>query len=134
MSPAKAIATYLQSQSVGTLGATSGWALAYSTEPDAPPNAITIFDTGGPAPDTDQQNVLRPTIQVRVRSTGNAAGYDAAYAKHQAIRDLLINLSGVTMSGIRVACVSMRSDILSIGRDDNDRHVLTANYQLLSGR
>lgn len=126
MSPALAIATYLQTQGVGLFTATdNGWKLTVSTEPSSPANAITIYDTGGLGADTDEQNVFRSLVQVRVRGMD----YADAYAKQEEIRNLLIIPSPVQVPGAGFIGIFAQTDILGIGRDDNDRFVFTANYR-----
>lgn len=126
MTPAKDIADMLVSSGVGVFAAESGWSINVSREPVSPDTAITIYDTGG-GPDVNVDiNMRQPTIQVRVR------GYDypEAYAKHEEIRSALCIPTFRDQGDHRYVGVWMQSDILSIGRDDNDRHLLTANYRI----
>lgn len=117
-SPAYTIARYLEAQGFGE------WAhnINVSLEPSEPVECITLYDTGGSDPDTDDQNLFNKTIQIRVRSLD----YLGAYSKLEQIRDLLINN---TITGINA--IWMQGDILYIGRDDNDRHLFTTNFRLL---
>lgn len=121
-SPALEITEYLQTQGEGTIGATSGWALSTGMEPDAPDNAITVYDTGGQAPDNDDQSIERYTVQVRIRSYG----YSSAYAKLQSIKSTLIAAS----FGSFVA-VWAQSEPGLIGKDDNDRFLFTINFEAM---
>ena len=57
--------------------------------------------------------------------------YQAAYDKQREIRAALIELSSVVMDGSRYLGIVMISDILVIGRDDNDRFLMTANYRVI---
>lgn len=131
MSPAHLIALYLASNGAGTFGGAAKWSINVSREPVNPPEAVTLYDTGGEGPDTDELDLLGPTFQVRVRGPN----YAEAYAKHEAIRDLLILDQPITVTppGASVPAefigIVMQSDILAIGRDENDRHLLTANYR-----
>lgn len=126
-STADDLAGYLDANSVGTLAAATGWSISFGMEPASPETAITLYDTGGLEPDTDQLDVLRPSIQVRVRGSD----YRAAYAKQVAIRDLLHAMPETVIEGTLYLAVTASSDILSIGRDDNDRFILTANYRVM---
>ena len=121
-SPAYLVASYLDSVDQGTLGTD----LFVSTEPAGPDSTVTLYDTGGQEPEPDQ-DLWRPTIQVRVRDKD----YLAAYGKQQSIRDTLIGPPGFTQGGYRVLGVFPSSDVIAIGRDDNDRFRLTLNYRLL---
>lgn len=125
-SPAHDLARYLVSQGVGALGGTAQWAISIAAEAEVPDDVVTLYDTGGLEPDTDELDLTRPSVQVRVRSKD----YPGAYSKQLAIRDLLTLPNRITVSGGSVfLLVAMSSDIMSIGRDDNGRHVLTANYR-----
>jgi hypothetical protein len=130
-SPAHDIALHIAGAGLGTFGGASGWAISVGTEPASPETTITVYDTGGEGPDTDQLDIERQTIQVRVRSAKESGAYQAAYDKQRAIRAVLINLSGVVMDGSRYLGIVMTSEILTIGRDDNDRFLMTANYRVI---
>lgn len=127
-STAKEIMQYLADNGVGAIAATSGWSLGVSREIERPDTAITLYDTGGGEPNPDIE-LYESTFQVRVRGRD----YLAAYDKQQEIRDLLI-LPTVRQLGenglTRYIGIWMQSDILNIGRDDNDRILLTANYRV----
>ena len=116
MSPAHTLALHLESLGLGTIGQD----LHISREPASPDFVTTLYDTGGDEADTDELDIMRPTIQVRVRSFD----YAQAHARHLSIRDAL----HFTDSGFMG--VFMTTDVISIGRDDNDRHLLTSNYAI----
>lgn len=117
-SPAYTIARYLETQGFGE------WAndINVSLEPSEPVECITLYDTGGQDPDSDEQDVFNKTIQIRIRTLN----YLETYTKLEQIRDLLINQTIAGINGIW-----MQGDILYIGRDDNDRHLFTTNFRLL---
>lgn len=127
MSPAHAVALYLASQGVGTFGGSASWSINVSREPVSPVDAVTLYDTGGPGPDTDDMDVFFNTFQVRVRS----ANYASAHSKQEQIRGLLLAHPSFLHEDVRYA-VNMETDIMHLGRDDNDRHLLTANYRVIS--
>lgn len=129
-SPAHDLALFLAAQGVGQFGSQSIWSINVSREPASPDGTITLYDTGGEGPDTDELDLLRGTIQVRVRSLD----FPAAYTKHEEIRDLLILSQPINTGESIFIGIFMTSDILSVGRDDNDRHILTANYRALRER
>jgi hypothetical protein len=117
-SPAYTIARYLETEGFGE------WAndINVSLEPNEPVECITLYDTGGQDPDSDEQDVFNKTIQIRVRTLN----YLETYTKLEQIRDLLIKQTIAGINGIW-----MQGDILYIGRDDNDRHLFTTNFRLL---
>ncbi len=123
-SPAVDLAKYIAARGVGTWAADSGWSINVASEPASPETAITFYDTSGGEPDTDELDVFRPSFQVRVRSSN----YQDAYAKQVAIRDLLI-YDPIETDDYLFSLIVMTSDILPLGRDANNRHLLVANYR-----
>lgn len=122
-SPAHDVIQYLVDQSIGALGGETQWSLHLAVEPDAPANVITIYDTGGGEPDTDQHDG-RPTFQVRVR----AASYQEGYTKQVAIREALTEPAEIVAEDSRML-IFAETEIIPIGRDDSNRHLFTANYR-----
>ena len=124
--PSHAIAIHLDANGVGTLGATSGWRLAANVEEATPDDAITVYDTGGSAPVLFDEQLTAPTIQVRTRSHDYAGAYD----KQREAFGVLNAIINQVIDGNRYLGAWLTSDIIHIGRDENDRHLLTANYQI----
>lgn len=129
-STAYEVAQYLDANGVGGFASSASWSINVSREPVAPVDAITIYDTPGLEPDTDELDLLKPGFQVRVR----CADYLQGFAKQEAIRDLLILPSTLTLSGTRYVSIVMSIDINSIGRDEEDRHLLVASYRTIKER
>jgi hypothetical protein len=130
------IARYLVAQGLGVLGGDADWGIHVNVEPAAPHRVITVYATdglGSDGPDTDELDILRVAFQVRTRSgrlgeTGNV--YSEAFAKQEAIRDKLILPNGpLVTANSTFHFISMTSDIVPIGRDENDRHLIVANYR-----
>ena len=136
ISPAAIIANYLKDE----LGYTLGSDLFVGKEPVSPDNCVTIYDTGGRdplhtlCPDTTT-NVWRPSIQVRVRNTS----YPAAYKILDTIAKLLPTItaykitstdSGHTLADI-INQVIVRTAIVPLGQDENNRAILTQNFDLM---
>ena len=86
--------------------------------------------SGGLEPDTDQLDLLRPTVQVRTRSLNFAS----SFAKHEAIRNLLTLPGRIVTADSTFVMINLDTEITDIGRDDNDRHILTANYRMIRER
>jgi len=121
-SPAHDIAEYLEDQGVDTT-------VYVNEEPDSPDNCVTIYDTQGAEPPLQDIELYEPTIQVRVRNTDHATGYQ----KMREIVDLLILPTTRDLGAsddTRYIGIWATTDILSIGRDDNNRHVFTSNYRI----
>lgn len=124
-SAAEDIARFLESSSVGEFGGTNDWAIYAGSEPQTPTNCITIYEYAGEEPDTDELDVFRPGIQVRVRGLD----YATAYAKHEVIRDLMIlpRTGFDAVSSHFLVMLTMNPALLE--RDNNDRYVLVASYR-----
>ena len=127
-SPAHTLALYLDDQSIGTFGTD----ISVSNEPASPDDTITLYDVPGRQPllygdpDTGAGATFRPEIQVRVRGSS----YPACWDKQETIRGLFHRLIGETIHDAHIVGVWMLSDIQSLGRDDNNRYRLTANYSI----
>lgn len=93
-------------------------------EPDTPHNVVTIYDTSGwpPDPKLDYEN---PTAQVRVRNKAYTTGWDLAHDIMQAIH----NKNEETWNGTRYLAVFADSDVLFIGRDEDERFIFTVNFR-----
>lgn len=124
-SPAHDIALELQGQGTGAIGADSGWSIAVAQEPSEPPTAITLYDTESPS-EYEDLGFTQARFQVRVRGPS----YVDAYEKQQAIRDWLVTATNFDRSGFRYMGIDMLGQINSIGRDENNRYLLTSNYRL----
>lgn len=130
--PAHALALFLEAEGLGTFAGDSGWSINAGEEPASPDDTITIYDTPGREPllygepDTGANATYRPAVQVRVRSYD----YPGAYDQQEAIRALFHKQTGVDIDNTRVVGIWLTSDIQSLGRDDNNRYRLTANYRL----
>lgn len=128
MNTARNVAHLLENQNFGTFANTGAWAISIGLEPDRPDSAITIYDTGGDSPDTDEMDLNRLTFQVRVR----ARDYVLAYAKMKEIRAYLISRGTKTINSTRYIGIYVTSDVASLGLDDNKRQVLTCNFRTIS--
>ena len=123
--PSLDLAKFLAGKSgLGSLHGSDSWSVHVASEPDKPYSVVTIYDTIGTEPDTDELDVFRPSFQVRVRSRD----YTQAFNIQEAVRDLLI-MGPVETETSLFSLIVLSSDILHIGTDDNDLHLLTANYR-----
>lgn len=133
-SPATELADYMAANGIGLRGGDTQFSIHVSREPINPDDVITLYDTGGDAPVAISDELRSRTIQVRIRTV--AAGYVAAMAKHQQIFELLAqpaiedtadpierNIGAHRYTGIWLV-----GEITPIGRDENDRHLIVANY------
>ncbi len=118
------ISQYLTAQALGAYASQEPWGIFVGGEPNKPDDCITIYDTGGTHANADAQ-LWDPTFQVRVRSQR----YMDAYTKAEAIRDLLLVRTAREIEGWHYTGFWLISDIAKIGRDGNDRELLTVNFR-----
>lgn len=93
--------------------------------PNSPDNCICLFDTGGGP--TLQWGYEEPNLQILLRNNTYSTGY-------QEIRDIkyfLNNKTNETQGGVRYISINTRSDILSLGQDDNNRYLWSLNFRIL---
>lgn len=132
--PAMELAQYLADNGVGARGGDAQWGIHVSREPAAPNDVITLYDTGGDPPPAISVTLRSRSIQVRVRAVDYAAGV----AKCEEIFNLLaqpaIEETPTPLQrdiGIhRYIGVWLTGEITHIGRDENDRHLFTTNYEV----
>lgn len=110
----------------------SSLALTFKTDlftvemPGTPDECVCIYDSGGFDP---QPNDLeRPTVQIKVRGTKN--GYSAAYSLAKSIRSELHEYANQTVNSTRYIQIYAQGDILYLGKDDNQRPLLSMNFRI----
>jgi hypothetical protein len=117
---------------IGTLGIagvnyseTSDSTLVMNDMPSRPDHCITVVDTGGY--EGDSKLPYDPThVQLIFRSDQNPTWaydtWDAVYAKMHGLRNVVLD-DGTLI----VWCLARQANPVSIGTDDNDRHMFTMN-------
>ena len=108
-------------------GLTEGTNLFISILPELPDAIVAVFDYSGSDP---EQNFAywRPSVQVRVRGAREA--YEAAYQLAMDIRAYLVASHNVTINGSRYIGIWAKGDIISLGRDGNNRPELSVNFAI----
>lgn len=119
--PAKDIADYLETVGLGIVGTSI---FAYG-EPASPDDTITIYDTGGYDPIIPAL-LYSPTVQVRTRSMN----YDTAWGKLLEVQNELLLPTTREIGGSRYIGIWMTGDANSLGRDDNNRWRIVANFRI----
>lgn len=130
MSMAYTVAQLLAVAGIGAFNsqAAGDWSINVGVEPANPNKTITLYDTGGDGPDTDEMDVDRKTIQVRVRAHSRA---DASAKIHE-VRAYLLTREEKISGSKRLFGAFVTSDAAEIGRDDNGRSIFTVNFRTLS--
>jgi len=123
--PATDIATLLDGVS-GT-GLAQGTNLFVSVLPETPDAIVAVFDYSGSDPEQNFE-YWRPSVQVRVR--GAREDYETVYQLAIAIRAYLVALHNTTIGDTRYIGIWAKGDIMSLGRDNNNRPELSINFQI----
>ena len=106
----------------------TGWNGVEDHMPDSPDKIVAITPTGGAQPELSV-TVRYPTFQVRVRGVKTSAGYDAMKAKMEEIYQSLLVIANETVNSVVYAYVIPSSDVLSMGRDKNNRPEISRNFR-----
>lgn len=122
------IATYLQDQSIGTIG-TDIFVGYMPDTTDITSNVVSVYDTGGDNPHWDETTFIerRPTFQVACRNNQYLTGHNEI----ETIRNTLNNLSDYDAVDSRYIVVHVQGDILYAGVDDKSRHLFTCNFNTI---
>ncbi len=127
-SPAEGIKDLIVTEGLATFAATSGWGIFIAREPLSPDTVITVYDTGGLAPDP-KWLLDYPSVQIRIR--GAKGEYQAAYVKARQCRDTVLGCPSLDLNGDRWVSIVGLGDIISLGHDDNERPQFTTNFRLI---
>ena len=119
----------LVTSGTGVFAAVTGWGIFIGAEPEKLNTTITIYDTGGPKPETVQNRSVSPLrregIQVRVRGID----YKTAYAKIEAIVNTIVGYGKFAVTTVKYKGVFRTSDILFLEQDDTDHYIWVVNFQ-----
>ena len=97
-SPAVDIAQYISNSGSSYLGLELATDLFVSKMPDSPDACVTLYDTGGIAPQSNYA-YYRPTVMAHMR--GAQGGYQAAYAVGLEILEFIRSIQNETINGTR---------------------------------
>lgn len=122
--PSFDIATFLAAQGAGTVGTD----IFVGMEPASPDLVVTVYDIGGIAP---SPKFLRDEPQVQCKVRGDVNDYQNAWIKAQEVKDILLGAQPQTLNGTDYVLFVQIGDILSLGRDENNRPMITSNWQLV---
>lgn len=130
--PAVKVKDLLVAAGVGTLAATSGWAIHVGGMPDkngVPHTAISVQETGGEA--ANPRFLFEfPHVQVMVR--GAEGDYTAASDKCRDVMDALLGYPGDTdTDGDRWTSITAIGGKNYLGRDQSNRPLFSLNFRII---
>lgn len=120
MSLVSDIATYLQTNGLGTVGTD----IFYSYSPDIDGNVIAVLDTGGPMPSVDIKELKNPTFQVFIRNSDYATGK----ANLDSVRSLLHQVIETTIGSTYFLNCFAQSEGGHLGRNERDQDEFSINF------
>lgn len=129
-----AVATYLTSNTTLTVGGTTG-TLAKAVMTDSQPDTVAVlYEQPGGASEysfstsTGTVGVVyeQPNLQCLTRS----ATYTVARAAAQTVYTALNGLGETTMSGVRFLSIEAIQSPFSLGRDSNERYLVSVNFRV----
>jgi hypothetical protein len=127
--PAEAITDLLANTAgLGTSSAAGPWWVTTGRQPDEPNRVITVYDTGGLAPNP-KWRYDQPSIQVRVR--GQKDAYDVTYQKIRDVKEFLLGMTPQDLGGNHFSAVIGIGDIAFIGYDPTSRPEFTVNFRCI---
>ena len=97
--------------------------------PDDSVDNITVYHAGGSKPEyyfSNERQIENPSIQVRVRHTNRKDALEWCYQ----IKDLLDGKSNFFINNNHYILVTLSSDILNLGRDNQGRVHYSLNFDI----
>ena len=126
--PSEHVKDYLVTKGY-TFGGTDNWALYIGKQPENPDRVITIYDSGGLAPDP-KWTLLYPSVQLRIR--GDQQGYKDTALEARKLRHYLIGVPSYTASNTdRIVSITGIGDIAHTGWDDKNRPDFVFNLRMI---
>ncbi len=119
----------LVTASLGVFEAASGWSIHIGRMPKSPNQIILITASGG-LPANPRYLLDFPSIQIRTR--GTPADYEESKAKLQDIKDYLLGITSKDVDGDRWVSITLGSDIIFLGYDENERVDFALNLRFIT--
>jgi len=108
--------------------AISGWQIEIGAMPESPDKVITIYDTGGQAPNP-KWLLDFPTLQVMVR--GAVGTYLDTFVEAKAVKDILLGTPSQDLNGDRWVSITQNGELGFLGRDEDERPLFSVNFALI---
>jgi len=121
--PSQDIKDILVADGIGTFGTD----LFVSKQPSTPDAVVTVYDTGGFAPEGMTADHY-PTVQMLIRGDQNS--YRTTYTKAESVRDSLHRLHDETWNSTKYIAIWAMSDIIFVGYDENERPEFSINFRM----
>ena len=120
-----ALGTYLQTQTVGTLGTN----LMLGRMPEQPDACVALFESSlGPDHTMGASVSAVDKFTLRILCRSARLDYPAAQAKATAVRAILGAVRDTTLSGVKIMTIMSTSEPYPVRYDDDDRPLFGADF------
>lgn len=116
----------LVAASIGVFDTVGPWSVFLSKLPDSPDEVISLFDSGGLAPNP-KWLLDYPDISVIVRGKT----YQATFDKMKAVKDALLGLPAQVINGDRWDGVTQIGEFAFVGYDNKDRPQFSTTFRVI---
>jgi len=116
------VASYLQSQGTGTIGAD----IFLGQLPVSPDNVVAIFEYAGEPPDLHWQGEY-PGLQILVRNKN----YEVGRQKIEQVKNVLHGLAETVVNGHRYLLIRANQSPAFLQRDENGRAIFVCNFRVI---
>lgn len=124
--PSIGVKDILVSSGVGVFLPTTGtWTVYVSKTPPEPDRTITVYDSGGTAPNP-RWLLDRPDVSVIVRGKT----YSETYDKAKQIKDVLLGRDAGTINGDRWLGIIQLAEIVFAGYDEKERPQFSLTFRI----
>lgn len=120
----------LETYNVGTFGShagvSTGWPIFIGSQPEAPHNVITLYDSPGSAPNP-KWLLDYPRFLAQVRSTD----YQQGFAKAEELKSALLGLPSQDINGIRYVGIWVSVDTHFLKADEKGRYIFVNTWRTI---
>lgn len=127
------VATYLAANSTLAVGGVTGTLQITQMTDDMANTVVALYETGGSATVkafSTGAGAARVYEQPGLQALSRSTSYATARASAGIVYDLLDGISNTTMTGVTYLSVDAVQPPFAIGRDDNERHLISVNFQV----
>jgi hypothetical protein len=98
-----------------------------STYPTEPVEMLVVTDTGGPAPVLQEENLRLSSAQLLTRTEV----YETGWGRLNSLIPQIVSFQNYVDGDDRIVGIYLTTDILALGRDEQDRFLFSVNFNLM---
>ncbi len=128
IAPPVEIKNLLVAAGAGVFASVGAWPISIGTMPDAPDQAIAVYESPG-EPANPKYLLDFPRFQLVIRDIPQ--GYITGWDKSRECRDVLLGLPSQTLNGTRYVGIWQVTETFLLRKDEKDRPLLVSNWRLI---